>query len=166
MSGCKPPAPAWAADSLADHVYARFEFSQTRLSSTQLNRRLISSKPFTSVRHKESKMTSSKLLHQGFAGSVEVSTEDCCLHGRILFIDDIVTYEGQTVPELKVNFQAAVDRYLAYCKRTGKPANKPYSGTFNVRVGPALHKKAAVAAQAAGMNLNEYILAALNSSIA
>lgn len=111
-------------------------------------------------------MANNNLLHQGFAGSVEVSTEDSCLHGRILFIDDIVTYEGQTVPELKLNFQAAVARYLAYCKRTGKPANKPYSGTFNVRVGPALHKKAAVAAQAADMNLNEYVSAALNSAIA
>ncbi|MEI8326181.1 MAG: toxin-antitoxin system HicB family antitoxin, partial [Betaproteobacteria bacterium] len=83
-----------------------------------------------------------KLTHKGFTGSCEVSLEDGCLVGRVLFIDDIVTYEGETVPDLKANFEAAVDRYLAYCKRTGKAANKPYSGTFNVRVGADLHRKA------------------------
>lgn len=105
------------------------------------------------------------LTHKGFAGSHDISLEDGCLIGRILFIDDIISYEGETVAELKVNFEAAVDRYLAYCKSTGKPANKPYSGTFNVRVGSETHRKAVEAAHAAGMNLNEYVFAAVTRAL-
>ncbi len=100
-------------------------------------------------------MSKDLMTHKGFTGSMEASIEDECLHGRVLFIDDIVTYEGETVAELKDSFVAAVDRYIAYCKRTGKPANKPFSGSFNVRVGPELHKAAAVMAAQEGMKLNE-----------
>ena len=54
-----------------------------------------------------------KLSHKGYTGSIEVSFGDNCLHGRILFIDDIVTYEGETVDELATSFKDAVDRYVA-----------------------------------------------------
>jgi predicted HicB family RNase H-like nuclease len=110
-------------------------------------------------------MTKNKLAHKGFTGSFEVSLEDGCLIGRVLFIDDIITYEGETVAELTVNFEAAVDRYLAYCKKTGKPANKPYSGTFNVRVGPELHRAAAIAANDASINLNEFVAHAIKTAV-
>ena len=115
-------------------------------------------------------MGNNKLIHAGFTGSFDVSLEDGCLIGRVLFIDDIISYEGETVSDLKKNFEAAVDRYIVYCKQTGKPANKPYSGTFNVRVGPELHRKAVIAATEASVNLNEFvskaILAAVKKDIA
>lgn len=110
-------------------------------------------------------MSANKLIYKGFTGSFDASLEDECLVGKVLFIDDIVTYEGDMVPELKANFQAAVDRYLAYCEKTGKAANKPYSGTFNVRVGSDLHRQAAIAAQDASINLNEYMARATQAAV-
>jgi len=94
-----------------------------------------------------------------------MSLEDDCLIGRVLFIDDIITYEGATVAELVANFQSAVDDYLDYCKRTGKPANKPYSGTFNVRIGPQLHRDSVIAANSVGINLNEFVTAAIEAML-
>lgn len=106
-----------------------------------------------------------ELAYKDYAGSVEVSIEDECLHGRILFIDDVVTYEGQTIPEIQAAFEAAVDRYLAHCLRTGKPANKPYSGTFNIRIGPELHGKAAKLASRKGVKLNEFVRQAVQAAV-
>lgn len=106
-----------------------------------------------------------ELSHNGYVGSIEVSVEDACLHGRILFIDDLVTYEGETVHEIRAAFQDAVDRYLAYCKRVGKPENKPYSGTFNVRIGSELHSKAAKAAHMKKIKLNEFVKQAIQAAI-
>jgi len=100
-------------------------------------------------------MANNELTHNGYAGSVDVSVEDDCLHGRILFIDDIVTYEGNTVPEVAAAFKAAVDRYIAHCKDMGKEPNKPYSGTFNVRVGPQRHRAMAQRAYREKTSLNE-----------
>lgn len=110
-------------------------------------------------------MSKDLLTHRGFTGSMEVSLEDECLNGRVLFIDDLVTYEGETVPTLKDAFVSAVDRYLDYCKRTGKPANKPFSGSFNVRVGPELHKAAAERATQEGIKLNELVTKAMRAYI-
>ena len=110
-------------------------------------------------------MAHPELTHNGYIGSIEVSLEDACLHGRILFIDDLVTYEGESIPEIRSAFQDAVDRYLAHCKRVGKSANKPYSGTFNVRIGSELHSKAAKVAHMKKINLNEFVKQAIQAAI-
>ncbi|HUW38832.1 MAG TPA: type II toxin-antitoxin system HicB family antitoxin [Rhodocyclaceae bacterium] len=110
-------------------------------------------------------MNQSELAYKDYAGSVEVSIEDGCLHGRILFIDDMVTYEGQTVPEIQTAFEAAVERYLAHCERVGKAADKPYSGTFNVRIGAELHGKAAKLASRKGVKLNEFVRQAVQAAV-
>lgn len=103
------------------------------------------------------------LRHAGYAGSVEASLEDGCLHGRILHIDDLITYEAQTVGELRDEFIAAVDRYLAHCQATGKAPNKPYTGSFNVRVGADRHRWLTEAAAAARGSINEMICEAIDS---
>lgn len=110
-------------------------------------------------------MAADNLTHKGYTGSVEPSIEDECLHGRVLFIEDMVTYEGKTIPELIQSFKDAVDRYLAYCERTGKEACKVYSGTFNVRIGPDLHKKAVHAAAKHGIKLNEFVVQAVSAAV-
>lgn len=106
-----------------------------------------------------------ELKHNEYVGSIEVSIEDECLHGRILFIDDLVTYEGESVHEIRTAFQDAVDRYLAHCQRVGKPASKPYSGTFNVRIGSELHSKAAKVAHLKKIKLNEFVKQAIQAAI-
>lgn len=102
-------------------------------------------------------MTKPVLSHAGFSGTSEVSHEDNCLHGKVLFIDDLITYEGDTPSELKAAFMSAVDRYLAYCERTGKPANRPYSGTFNVRTGSDIHRDACKVAAENEQSLNDFV---------
>jgi predicted HicB family RNase H-like nuclease len=106
-----------------------------------------------------------KLTYKGYTGTIEASIEDGCLHGKILFIDDIITYEGDTVYDIKTSFEETVDRYLVYCNETGKPANKPYSGTFNVRVGRELHRKAVEVAYHRGIKLNDFVTQSIQSAI-
>lgn len=110
-------------------------------------------------------MALNELTYIGYTGSIEVSVEDDCLHGRILFIDDLVTYEGGSIPEIRAAFQDAVNRYLAHCQRVGKPAGKPYSGTFNVRIGPELHSKAAKVAHLKKIKLNEFVRHAIQTAV-
>jgi predicted HicB family RNase H-like nuclease len=103
--------------------------------------------------------------YKGYSGSCLVSIEDDCLHGRILFIDDLITYEGNSVSELGISFKEAVDGYINYCKETGTPANKPYSGSFNIRPGPELHKSAAQCAVLTGVKLNEFVRGAILNAV-
>jgi predicted HicB family RNase H-like nuclease len=105
------------------------------------------------------------LTYEGFTGSIEISIEDNCLHGRIQFIDDLITYEGNTISEIKAAFEDAVVRYLEHCKSVGKSPNKPYSGSFNVRIGPELHRQAAQKAATRGMSLNQLVTQAIQKDV-
>jgi len=51
------------------------------------------------------------LNYKGYIGSVEVSEEDNCLFGSVLDLpkDTAITYEGETVQELRNDFENAVD---------------------------------------------------------
>jgi len=102
-------------------------------------------------------MASNELTHNGYTGSIVVSIEDECLHGRILFIDDIVTYEGNNVQEASNAFKSAVDKYIAHCKKICKEPNKPYSGSLNVRIGPQRHRAMAQRAYRENTSINELL---------
>lgn len=106
------------------------------------------------------------LTYKGYTGSKVIDEESNGLHGRILFIDDLVTYEGERPLDLKAAFEAAVDDYIETCKSIGKEPQKPYTGLFNVRVSPELHKAAAVRAFAEGLSLNKVMVRALETYLA
>lgn len=55
-----------------------------------------------------------QLKYKGYTGSVEYSEEDNCLYGKVLGLrKDCITYEGETISELKSDFEGAIDDYLA-----------------------------------------------------
>ena len=96
------------------------------------------------------------MTYKGYVGTVEYSEEDACLFGRMAGIRDIITYEGESVAEIKTAFEEAVDDYLKHCAEVGKEPNKPYSGKFVLRIDPAVHAKLAAKALASGKSLNQY----------
>lgn len=106
-----------------------------------------------------------KLHHKGYYGSVEYSAEDDVLYGRVLNINDIVTYEGRTVEEIKVHFADAVEGYLKMCEELGQAPDKPASGKFNVRIDPSLHREAQHKAAVQGVSLNDLVAKALKKYI-
>ncbi len=104
--------------------------------------------------------------YKGFYGSVEASVEDGCLFGKLEFIDPLVNYEGDTVQEIEAAFHEAVDNYIESCEELGVEPQKPYRGTFNVRIGQKLHRAAAIAAKQKDINLNELVKLAIEREIA
>lgn len=105
---------------------------------------------------------SNLLQHRGYYGSIEASTEDNCLFGKLLFIRALVNYEAETVAELQAAFCEAVDDYLATCQKSGHEPEVPCKGSFNVRVGHELHLAASLAANRQRMSLNDLTRQALD----
>lgn len=106
------------------------------------------------------------LEYNGIQGSVEYSPEDDCLFGKVLLIDDLILYEGQSIDELKKDFRSAVDEYLEECKETAKPVKKEFKGTFNVRIPPKLHEKVTLTAQSKHKSINNIVTEALEKYVA
>jgi predicted HicB family RNase H-like nuclease len=97
------------------------------------------------------------MKYKGFCGSCDVSFEDRILHGKIECINDLVTYEAETPAELEKVFKESVDDYIETCELLGKQPDKPMSGTFNVRVGPDLHKKLYIKSKEKDVSLNDVV---------
>lgn len=98
-----------------------------------------------------------QLMYKGYVGSVEVSVEDGVIFGKLLHIRDLVNYESLTVSEIEDSFRAAVDDYLSDCEADGVEPDRPFKGSFNVRVSPDLHRSLAGAANNEGTSLNDYV---------
>lgn len=103
------------------------------------------------------------LQYKNFYGSIEFSLEDSVLFGKLLYVNDLVTYEGETLQELHQAFCESVDDYIAFCEKMGKEPEKPFKGTFNVRISPELHKAAALKAAGEHISLNQLVSAAVES---
>lgn len=96
------------------------------------------------------------MTYKGYAALVEFDAEDRVFTGRLLGIEDIVTFHGTSVDDLERAFHEAVDHYLEVSERTGRKAQKPYSGKLMLRIGPDLHAKVATAAEIAGKSINQW----------
>ena len=100
--------------------------------------------------------------YKGYYGSVHYSDDDQVFFGRIEYIRSLVNYEGETVKNLRQAFKEAVDDYLKLCKNEGIEPDQSFRGSFNVRTGCDLHRKAALYAKENGLNLNKVVTEALD----
>jgi predicted HicB family RNase H-like nuclease len=105
------------------------------------------------------------LTYKGFIGSVNYSADDHIFFGKIEGINDMVTFEGTTVNELENAFREMVNLHIEDCGREGKPVEKSYKGSFNVRISQELHKKAVQTATAKRMTLNQLVKQALKREL-
>jgi predicted HicB family RNase H-like nuclease len=52
------------------------------------------------------------MIYKGYTGNIRYNYFRNFYHGRVLFIDDIISYEGETQEECRKDFERAVDFYL------------------------------------------------------
>ena len=110
-------------------------------------------------------MKNKVLTYKEYIGSIEVDLDEYILYGQILFIRDLITYEANNPSNLKKEFQIAVDDYIETCHSLGREPQKPYKGSFNIRIGQDLHREAAIQAYLEGESLNNFIKLSLEEKV-
>jgi predicted HicB family RNase H-like nuclease len=60
------------------------------------------------------------IVHRGYHGTIEVTTSDYSLFGKILFLDEDIAYHGKSFTELETNFRRAVDEHIRQCRDKGQ----------------------------------------------
>jgi len=101
------------------------------------------------------------MIYKGYIGSVHYSDDDQVFFGKLEYIKALVNYEGTDVKSIKQSFEEAVEDYLDLCVKKGIEPEKPFKGSFNVRSGSELHRRAALFAKEKGLNLNKVVTEAL-----
>ncbi len=97
------------------------------------------------------------LEHKGYTGSIEYSKEDELLYGKVLGITGLLSYEGKTGGELEIDFMDVIDEYLNDCVGLNTPPERPFKGSFNVRIPTELHREAAIKAMELNTSLNGFV---------
>lgn len=100
------------------------------------------------------------MRYKGYAGVMEVDAAAQLIHGRVVGLRDVITFQGSSVVEATQAFRDSIDDYLDWCATEGKAPEKPYSGKLLIRVDPALHRELHLIAEARSISLNS--LAALS----
>ncbi|HLD64431.1 MAG TPA: type II toxin-antitoxin system HicB family antitoxin [Pseudomonas sp.] len=95
--------------------------------------------------------------YKGYAARIEYSDEDAVFVGHIAGIRDVIGFHGESVQELRVAFEEAVDDYLDTCAKLERTPQKPYSGKLSLRLEPALHASVAVKAELAHKSINQWV---------
>lgn len=97
------------------------------------------------------------MKHKGYLGSVNYNDEDKIFYGRVEYIRSLISYEGHDVESLQNSFQEAVDDYIELARTQNIELEQSFKGSFNIRTGSELHRRAAIAAKQKGINLNKLV---------
>ena len=57
------------------------------------------------------------LTYKGFIGSVRFSAQDDVFFGKVEGVNDLITFEGDSVKELKNAFCYVIDEHIKDCER-------------------------------------------------
>jgi predicted HicB family RNase H-like nuclease len=104
------------------------------------------------------------MSYKGYTASMVFDAEDKIIVGRVLDIDDIIAFHGDSVSEFESNFHAVIEDYLAASQSLGSAPEKPASGKLMLRIAPEVHAAALKAAARSGTSLNKWAESALGKA--
>jgi predicted HicB family RNase H-like nuclease len=105
------------------------------------------------------------ISYKGYIGAVEFDAEAKIFHGEVINTRDVITFQGKAVDELEQAFRDSVDDYVTWCESEGVSPEKPYSGRFNVRLSPELHRELAVTAKRRNLSINRFVEQAIEDEL-
>jgi predicted HicB family RNase H-like nuclease len=106
------------------------------------------------------------MTYQGYTAVLEVDAPSGVLVGHVLGTRDEIVFQGRTVEEARASFHATVDFYLQRRAAAGQEPDKPFSGRFNVRIDPAMHRGLVLDAEARKLSLNDVVKRAFAAYLA
>lgn len=105
------------------------------------------------------------ISYKGYEGTAEIDLDKFICRGKILFIDDLITYQADSPKKLVDEFKVAVDDYIETCSSLNRQPLKPLKGLFNVRVPPELHKNLVLRSLQDSTSLNDVVVKALTAFV-
>jgi predicted HicB family RNase H-like nuclease len=105
------------------------------------------------------------LTYRNYTGIVEYDAQGKIFTGEVIGLKDVITFQGRTPDELERSFRESVDFYLELCEKDGVLPDRPFSGRFNVRISPELHRKIAESAASERKSQNQWVSEAIEMAL-
>ncbi|MBI1926626.1 type II toxin-antitoxin system HicB family antitoxin [Candidatus Poribacteria bacterium] len=103
--------------------------------------------------------------YKGYIGVVEFDPEIESFHGTVINTNDVITFYGGSVAELREEMQKSVEAYLEFCCEQGKKPEEPFSGKVMIQTSPELHRRVALEAARRHVSVNAYIQQVLEKAV-
>jgi predicted HicB family RNase H-like nuclease len=100
-----------------------------------------------------------------YLATIELDPDAGLFHGEVINTRAVLTFQGRSIDELKAAFSETIADYEDWCRERGKEPERPYSGSFTLRMPPDLHRRVAEAAARSGKSLNGFIKDTLEDAI-
>jgi predicted HicB family RNase H-like nuclease len=101
----------------------------------------------------------------GYRAKIEYDPELDQFRGEILGINGSADFFGKSPARLRSEFRKSLQVFLEVCAEKGLSPAKLYSGKFNLRVPPGLHREIAVRARAEDKSINQWVCEVLDESV-
>ncbi|AHG75068.1 type II toxin-antitoxin system HicB family antitoxin [Mannheimia varigena] len=101
----------------------------------------------------------------GYKAVIAYDPETELFRGEFLGLNGGADFYADNVAQLKQEGELSLKIFFEMCEEKGIEPFKQYSGKFNIRLSPELHKAAALAATAENLSLNEWISRTLEKSV-
>jgi predicted HicB family RNase H-like nuclease len=101
------------------------------------------------------------IRYKGYIGVMAVDPDANLIHGDVVGLRDVITFQGRTVAEARQAFEDSVDDYLNWCAELGRQPEKPFNGKIMLRVAPAIHRSLSLLAESRSTSINSLAVEAL-----
>jgi predicted HicB family RNase H-like nuclease len=101
------------------------------------------------------------MTYKNYIAHIEFDETAEIFHGEVINTRDVITFQGTNVKGLKQAFIDSIEDYLAFCAERNEEPEKPFSGKFNLRLDPALHRTVSIAAKRNHKSINQWVTVAI-----
>ena len=101
------------------------------------------------------------IQYQGYVGRIEYDDAAGIFHGEVINLRDVITFQGESVHELRQSLKESVEDYLEFCAERGEQPEKPFSGRFLLRLNPELHRELYLLAKQRDTSINKLVAEAV-----
>ena len=103
--------------------------------------------------------------YKGYVGVFEFDEELGQFHGYVVNTQDVISFYGSSVEELKAELKTSVEEYLAFCAEKGRDPEKPFSGNLSIRTSPDIHRRIAMQAARRRVSMNSFVESLLEEAV-
>ena len=103
--------------------------------------------------------------YKGYIGVVDFDPEIDLFHGTVINTQDVITFYGASVAELREEMRKSLEVYFEVCEEQGKTPDKPFPNTLTFQTSPELYSRIALNAARRQLEIDVYLQEVLEKAI-
>ena len=103
--------------------------------------------------------------YKGYIGVVDFDPEIDLFHGTVINTQDVITFYGASVTELREEMQKSLEVYFAVCEEQGKVPDEPFPDTLTIQTTPELYGRIALNAARRQLEIDVYLQEILEMAV-